>query len=173
MNDNKRLFEKIYNETKDNTYKFIAAKCYNIDDIDDIYQSTYISVFDALSKRDEPPENNEAFVILIAKRELFKYYGLIKRLASRFKAPPPNDDDCKEDADSFCLEDSVVNKALLEEINSLLEKKDIATRKIFFLYYYKGYSLGEISDMLGLGESSVKRRLYGTLTQIRRLYGKE
>ena len=94
MEQNKRLFEKIYNDTKESTYRFIAAKCYNIDDIDDIYQSTYISLFDALKKRDTPPENSEAFVITIAKRELFKYYGLIKKLTERTKAPPLSDEPC-------------------------------------------------------------------------------
>ena len=174
MNENKRLFEEIYNETKENTYRFIAAKCYNIDDIDDIYQSTYISVYDALLKREGRIENKEAFVILIAKRELFKYYGLITKLKACFKAPlSREDEDIKEDADTFCLEDSVVNKALLEEINALIEKKDITTQKIFFLYYYKGYTLSEIADMLGIGQSNVKRRLYSVLSQIRRLYGKE
>ena len=173
MEQNKRLFEKIYNDTKESTYRFIAAKCYNIDDIDDIYQSTYISLFDALKKRDTPPENSEAFVITIAKRELFKYYGLIKKLTESTKAPPLSDEPYEEDADSFCLEDSIVNKALLEEVNSLLQKKDITTQKIFFMHYYKGYTLSEIASLLELSESSVKRRLYSALSRIRRLYGKE
>ncbi|MBR6337317.1 MAG: RNA polymerase sigma factor [Ruminococcus sp.] len=173
MGDSKRLFEEIYNSTKENTYRYIAAKCYNIDDVDDIYQNTYISVYNALEKRDSPPENNEAFVILIAKRELFKYYGLVKRITSHFGSRSGIDDDYKEDADTFDLEDSVVSKALLEEISALLKSKDITTQKIFFLYYYEGCTLGETASLLEMSESSVKRRLYGTLSQIRRLYGKE
>lgn len=173
MEENKRLFEKIYNKTKENTYRFIAAKCYNIDDIDDIYQNTYIAVFDALKKRSEPPESYEGFVITVAKRELFKYYGLIKKLTANRKPPPPSDDDMAEDADTFDLEDSVVSRAFLREISDALAKKDIITQKIFFMYYYKGYTLSEIAFLLEMGESSVKRRLYSALSQLRRLYGKE
>lgn len=173
VKENKRLFEEIYNQTKENTYRYIAAKCYNIDDIDDLYQNTYICVYNALEKRDDPPENAEAFVILIAKRELFKYYGLIKKLSSRFASSPQAEDDFKEDADTFDLEDTVVSKALLEEVNALLQKKDLTTQKIFFLHYYKGCTLSEIAGLLEISESSVKRRLYGALSQIRRLYGKE
>ena len=173
MDENKRLFETVYDKTKENTYRYIAAKCYNIDDIDDLYQNTYITVYDALCKRGSEPENIEAFVILIAKRELFKYYGLIKKLTSRFKSSSVFDEEISEDADTFDLEDSIVTKSLLEEVNALLSKKDITTQKIFFMYYYKGYTLAETAQLLEMKESSVKRRLYGTLTYIRRLYGKE
>ena len=173
MDENKRLFETVYDKTKENTYRYIAAKCYNIDDIDDLYQNTYITVYDALCKRGKEPENIEAFVILIAKRELFKYYGLIKKLTSRFKNSSVFDEVISEDADTFDLEDSIVTKSLLEEVNALLSKKDITTQKIFFMYYYKGYTLAETAQLLEMSESSVKRRLYGTLTYIRRLYGKE
>lgn len=173
MDENKRLFETVYDKTKENTYRYIAAKCYNIDDIDDLYQNTYITVYDALCKRGSEPENIEAFVILIAKRELFKYYGLIKKLTSRFKSSSVFDEEISEDADTFDLEDSIVTKSLLEEVNALLSKKDITTQKIFFMYYYKGYTLAETAQLLEMNESSVKRRLYGTLAYIRRLYGKE
>ena len=173
MDENKRLFTKIYDETKEHTYKFITARCYNIDDIDDIYQNTYISVYDALTKRGSEPENAEAFVILIAKRELFKYYGFIRKLTSRFKSSSVFDEEVREDADTFDLEDSIVTKSLLEEVNALLSKKDITTQKIFFMYYYKGYTLTETAHLLEMGESSVKRKLYNTLSYIRRLYGKE
>ncbi len=172
MDENKRLFETIYNRTKENTYRFITAKCYNIDDIDDIYQNTYISVYDALCKKDSEPENYEAFVILIAKRELFRYYGLIKKLTAHFKSAP-QPEEIKEDADAFDLEDSVVNKELLEKVNEHLSRMDLTTQKIFFMYYYKGYTLSEISELLETGESSVKRKLYGALGRLRRIYGKE
>lgn len=174
MDENKRLFEEIYNETKDHVYKFIAAGCCKLDDIDDIYQNTYISIYNTVCKG-ERIEDHEAFAIHVAKRELGRYYGLMKRLGSKLRCGFSTGGDIPdtEDTESYQIEDSIADKVLASEIARLLSKKDILTQKIFFLYYYRDMTLGEISQVLGIGESKVKRRLYSTLQQLRRLYGKE
>ena len=70
-------FEKIYLRTKEMTYDRIAAKCFAADDVDDIFQNTYIAVYKALGKLKEPPPNEEAFVMLICNRQLMKYYSAV------------------------------------------------------------------------------------------------
>ncbi|MBR1663131.1 MAG: sigma-70 family RNA polymerase sigma factor [Ruminococcus sp.] len=174
MDNYKELFDNIYSSTKQSVYKYITAHCYDLSDIDDIYQNTYLSVFDALQKRDAPPENETAFCILIAKRELFKYYGLIRRLTAAFGSIKRIDaDDYEQDADSFDLEDSVANKELASQITDFLGQRDLKTQKIFFMYYTSGYQISEIAALLDMSESKVKSRLYGTLARIRRIYRKE
>lgn len=172
MDENKRLFETVYNETKDHVYKFIAAGCYRLSDIDDIFQNTYINIYNAICKG-KPIENNEAFAICIAKRELGRYYGVMRRLGSLIRsALPQSGTACADNADTYTIEDSIADRDLAADVNKLLSKKDITTQKIFFLYYYRELTLSEIADLLGIGESTVKRRLYSTLEQLRRLYGK-
>ena len=43
-----KLFEQIYNETYNNTLKYIVCKCNNLNDIDDIIQDTYLEFFRVL-----------------------------------------------------------------------------------------------------------------------------
>lgn len=175
MDENKRLFEMIYNETKEHVYRFIAAGCYRLDDIDDIYQNTYVSIYNSIRKGRQI-EDPEAFAVHAAKHELHRYYGLMKRLGSRLRSSlPSGSSDASEmgDAETYVIEDRVADKALAAEIAALLAKKNITTQKVFFLYYYRDMTLSEISKTLGISKSRVKRRLYSTLEQLRRLYGKE
>ena len=44
-------FEKIYQNTYENTLKFIIVNCKNIDDINDIIQDTYIELYNKLKKK--------------------------------------------------------------------------------------------------------------------------
>lgn len=173
MDENKRLFETVYNETKDHVYKFISAGCYRLHDIDDIFQNTYMSIYTAICKG-TPINNHEAFAICVAKRELSRYYSVMRKLGSFIRSALPHSGAPDiEDAETYFIEDSVADKHLAAEVISLLSKKDITTQKIFFMYYYRDMKLKEIADLLGIGEGAVKRRLYSTLKQLRRLYGKE
>jgi len=173
VDENKALFEEIYNKTKERVYKYIAAGCCKLGDIDDIYQNTYISIYNTLC-RGENIREPEAFAIHVAKRELGRYYGLMKRIGCSLRsALPTGGERDTQDTESYQIEDSIADKVLAEEIEKLLSKKDIVTQKIFFLYYYLGMTLGEIAESMGIGESKVKRKLYSTLEQLRRLYRKE
>ena len=170
----KQLFEKIYNETKESVYRYITAKCYDIADIDDIYQNTFINVYNAIVRRKKPVENSEAFVILIAKRQLAKYYPLAMRLRSRISLS--RSDDVLPDVDlpdDISIEDNIADSALIEQINKELSKKPSTTRKVIFMYYYLGMTIPEISEETGMNKSTVKRHIYKTIEELRRLYGKE
>lgn len=174
MTDPKKLFEEIYSETKEAAYRYITAKCFDLDDIDDIYQSTFINVYDALVKRKDPVADNEAFVILIAKRTLAKYYPLAKRLRGQISLSRQDDEEDDIDLpDDIDIEDDLANKALMERINEQLKKKPVLTQKIIFMYYYRGMTIPQIAETMELGESSVKRHIYKTIEDLRRLYRKE
>ena len=172
MSDKKELFDKIYNETKESTFKYITAKCYDLCDIDDIFQNTYMTVYRALKRRDREIENTEAFVILIAKRELFKYYGLISRLKALARVDIAFESGEYRDEAAPDIEESAVNSAMLEDIGRQIKKYPLITQKILFLYYAKGYTLFETAQILGISESLVKKRLYCALEKLRRLYVK-
>lgn len=170
----KQLFEEIYNETKESVYRYITAKCFDLADIDDIFQSTFINVYDAIVKRKGSIENREAFVILIAKRQLAKYYPLAKRLRAQVSLSPRGDNEKNcELPDDMDIEDIAADKALLEQINGEIFKKPLVTQKIIFMYYYRDMTIPQIAQAMELGESNVKRHIFKTIEELRRLYRKE
>ncbi len=169
--ESREQFEKLYALTKKRIYDRIAAKCYAIDDVDDIFQNTYLAVIRALEKLDEPPPEPEAFVMLICSRQLMKYYSAARRLRERIAVRIDSTDvQSPELSDTFSIEDSIIDRSVLTEIHTLLRRKPLTTQKVFFLYYKRGLTITETAELLGISESSVKMHLYRTLDEIKRRY---
>ena len=165
----REYFDKLYDRTKENVHRYIAAKCFDLNDVDDIYQNTWLTVYEAVDDRTEPLPNEEAFVILIAKRQLSRYYSLAVRLKNRLFTDrvPELPADFPDSAD---VEDELIGRELAEEIGALVRKRPLTAQKIFYLYYSKDMKLSEIAALMEMKESTVKRYLYSTLAEIRRLY---
>ena len=141
----------------------------DLGDADDIYQNTWLAVFTAVTERPEPIPNEEAFVILIAKRQLGRYYSLAAKLRNRLFSDrvPELPADLPDSTD---IEDELIGRELMDEIGALVKKRPLTAQKIFFLYYSKEMKLSEIAALMEMKESTVKRHLYSTLAEIRRLY---
>ena len=73
---NKSEFHEIYNKTYNSILKFIAVKCQNVEDINDILQDTYTELYKILNKRTIiEVESEVAFIIGIAKKILKRYFS--------------------------------------------------------------------------------------------------
>ena len=68
-----KLFEKIYNETYNNTLKYIICRCSNLNDVDDIIQETYLEFYKVLKEKKEILDK-QAYIITIAKNKIIKYF---------------------------------------------------------------------------------------------------
>ena len=66
-----RKFEKIYNNTYNNVRKYIICKCYNLNDVDDIIQETYMELYKKLKEKKEI-SNYQSYLITIAKNKINK-----------------------------------------------------------------------------------------------------
>ncbi len=177
INDINVIFNQIYEETNKKVIFYITAKCGKVEDIQDIFQNTYMEIMDVLVKNGGSYiQNKEAFVIHIAKQKIHQHYSFIEHMKNKLHfildSQEPGIDDvieiCSED--NISLEDQVLQSLLLNEINELIVKKSQLIQKIFFLYYDMDYTIIQIARLLNLSESNVKNKLYRTLKQIRGLY---
>ncbi len=174
MTEPKQLFEEIYDATRESAFRYITAKCLSISDIDDIYQTTFINVYNAIVKRGAPIEEPEAFVILIAKRTLAKYYPLSKRLRAQISLNRDEEEGGQADLpDDTDIEDIAADRQLIERINKEIGKKPPVTQKIIFMYYYRSMTIRDIAEVMEMSESAVKGHIYRTTEHLRRLYRKE
>ncbi len=170
-------FNEIYDATNKKALSFITAKCGNIDDINDILQETYMELYKVLNaKGAEFIENDEAFVIQIAKQKVFRHYTALQKAKSKISLTLVKDDEeidlLGEIPDEMDLEEEIVNSALVEEIQQLLSKRPQDIRKIFFMRFSLDMSIKEIAGLMELSESGVKNKLYRTINEIRKYYGK-
>ena len=173
MKDARLLFEDIYRRNQTAVLRFITAKCLSISDIDDIYQDTFLNVYRSLCNMQKPIENEEAWVISIAKKSLSRYYGVIAKLKGRIN------ESLSRLPDKMLLEDIpaevdvemlVADRSLCEEIFDTVSSMPADVQRIVYMYYILDMSAAEIARALELRESTVKSRLYRALDRIRRSY---
>lgn len=164
-------FENIYKKTYSNTLRFIVINCYNINELNDIIQDTYIEFY-KLMKRNKKinTENIEAFICGIAKNIIKRHYSKNKKIVHFQNI---NDDIRTEIPDEFDLEENFINKENIEQIWDYVKNKDYITSKIFYLYFGLGEKISDIAKELKISESNVKNKIYRTIKELKKVYGKE
>ena len=73
------------------------------------------------------------------------------------------------EADSFIMENSVVNQIMLENAREYIQRKPADVRKIFYLFYDVGITIPEIARELSMSESNVKHKLYRTIKELQNI----
>jgi RNA polymerase sigma-70 factor (ECF subfamily) len=168
-------FDEIYDSTNKAVLALITAKCGRTADINDIFQDTYMELYNVLSKRGaDYVEHEKAFVLKIARQKIAKHYSLLERLKIFISMTAVNDDGDEVDlsdfeSDSFLTEDFTVNHILLDSAQQFINTKSEDIQKIFYLMYGVGLSIPEIAQALSMRESNVKNKLYRTLKELRSL----
>lgn len=165
-------FEKIYNATYNYLLKFVVIKCYNINDINDIIQDTYIELYKIITKNKKKIDNIYSFVCGIANNIIKRYY--YKKNKIIVLRSSDNENNILENIpDNFDIEENIINKDNVDKIWNYIETKDINTIKIFYLYFRLDEKISDISKELELNESNVKSRIYRTLKEIKNIFEKE
>ena len=169
------VFNKIYDSTNKKILAFIAAKCGNIDDMNDILQETYMELYSTLlEKGADFIENDEAFVTNIAKHKIYKHYTVLQRMKSDLSLSVFTNENGEitldlqsEDMD---IEDSICTNELVDEIEEIIAGKSQEIRKIFFLRFSLDLTIGDIAKLMKVKESYIKNKLYRTISEIREIY---
>jgi len=169
-------FNEIYDSTNKPILAFITARCGNTSDIHDIFQDTYMELYQILDKHGaEYVIDGKAYVFRIAKRKIAQNYSLLKRLKMFIPITVKTDDNDEEfdltdaEADLFIMENSVVNQIMLENARKFIQKKPADVKKVFYLFYEADLTIAEIAKELSLSESNVKHKLYRTIKELQNL----
>lgn len=157
-------FESIYQNTKNDIYRYICIHCRCIGDIDDIFQDTYIAVYEyTLRHGSDEIKSPNALVLSIAKRVMIKYYLLARRHRSLAASEPDLNYKTTDDND----------RELLLKINKRLLSKSAFVQKIFFMRHSLDMSFAQIAQALSKREGAVKAQYYKAIADIRRYLEKE
>lgn len=141
-----QAFNELIEENKLKMYKTARAILKNEDDICDAIQEALISAYTNLHKLKE----NKFFSTWIIRILINKCYDIIsknKRTEGFLDITEANEVKTFDNYES----DSIVSKVL----NEIDEDLKVVT----VLYYYDGFSVKEISEMIGIPEGTVKSRL--------------
>lgn len=168
-------FEEIYNKTYNTILKYFVIKCYDLDDVNELIQDTYVELYKVLKNKNHIKVSaDSAYIIGIAKNILKRYYRNKYQEKSKLLYISKN----IENSDVIMVSDinleaDVINKENIEEIWSYLNNKDIIIAKIFYLYYALGLKISEISKELKINESTIKNYIYRTLKELNKIFRKD
>ena len=167
-------FDDIYNSTHKAVLVFITARCKRTADIGDVFQDTYMELYQVLERRGaEYISNDKAFVLRLARQKIARYYSLAERMRMFVSLNAITQDDegselLNFEADDFVLENFVVNQDLLNAVKELIQSQPEMVQKVFYLFYEVDITIAEIAKALAVSESYVKNKLYRTLKELRR-----
>lgn len=168
-------FNKIYDSTSKSALAYITAKCGNNEDIGDILQETYMELYSVMLKKGTDfIENDEAFVLNIAKRKIYKHYSSLEKAKADLSLSVFTNDNGEINLDitpdEFDLEDSMCTNELVLEISDTLKTKSKEIQKIFYLRFSLDLPISEIAELMEERESSIKNKLYRTIKELRKIY---
>lgn len=162
-------FNKIYNDTYKDVVKYVVCRCKRIDDVSDIVQNIYLEVLKSLNNKDI----NKSYIIGISNHKIKDYY--------RFRYRKKEISIEEQDQNNITLYEKIpsnidiVNNYItnndIDKVWAYLNKKSIIISRIFYLYYYMGYKIKEISQILNISEINVKHYLYRTLNELNTYLG--
>lgn len=163
-------FEEIYQQTYQETLKYMISHCNNLEDVNDLIQETYVEFYKKLKRLEKiEVEKSQAFLIGIAKNIIKKYYRFhYQKRSNIIELEGLEATDEKID-----LEVQFITKENVAQIWKILENKDVKIAKIFYLYYGLDMKIKEIAVQLNLTESAVKNYLYRTIKELKRTFWKE
>ncbi|WDC83382.1 RNA polymerase sigma factor [Caloramator sp. mosi_1] len=150
MNNNfsiltEKEFVEIYQRNVDTVYRICYIYLRNHDDTEDAVQSVFMKLLKN-NKKFESSEHEKAWLILTSKnycKDVLKSWWRKHRISI---------DDIPEIA---CWDNSQIACEVLEKLLSLPAKY----KEVLYLYYYEGYSIKDISKLLGRNESTIQTQL--------------
>lgn len=166
-------FNSAYDELYEKVLAYVVTKCNKLEYVEDIVQDTFGEFYSLLEKRGlKYIKNREALIFKIAKFKVYRYYTLKERLKRNISLTKEDGDGAEYDlaADTYEVEDRIINQCLIEDIWSIIMSMPVAVQKVFVLHYYFDKTIKEVAEILHLGESDVKHKLYRTIEKIRDIY---
>lgn len=162
-------FNKIYNDTYEDVVKYVVCRCKRIDDVSDIVQNIYIEVLKSLKNKDI----NKNYIIGISNHKIKDYYRFrYRKKEISIEEPDQNNITLYEKIpNNIDIVNNYITNNDIDKVWTYLNKKSIIISRIFYLYYYMGYKIKEISQILNISEINVKHYLYRTLNELNTYLG--
>ena len=154
-------FQRIYNLIKNDIIRLAYAYTKNISDSEDITQEVFIKLYENMNKFiNETDENIKKWCIKVTinkcKNLFFSSWKKKVRLLFEF-----NDNRFTN------------KKQIKEDLNDYLFKLPDKYRVVLVLYFYEGYKIQEIANILSKKESTIKQQLKRGKEQLGKLLKEE
>lgn len=164
-------FSRIYETTYRKTAAYLTARCRSLLDVEDLLQETYLTVYRILADRGEEVfENEEAYVLCVAKSRLVDWYRKSGKTLSTINGKELEEGEgwlnVVPDGGSS-PEELAEYKEAAAAVQSFVAGKDQMLQQAFYLHYSFGLSFPEIGRLQNRNESSVRSSVFRLTQELR------
>ncbi|MGN0241607.1 MAG: RNA polymerase sigma factor [Candidatus Weimeria sp.] len=152
--DNSALFEKIYRDYHLMIFRSAYLIAGNKADAEDIMQETFIAAFKNIGTL-RKPESLKSWLFKIMTNTALSIVSRRSREVPVEDSPGTVESKTNHDTIGSVADDLIQNIYLKRCISEL----DSKCREVIILYYYSGFKIKEIAEILGCFEGTVKSRL--------------
>lgn len=145
---------------KHKLYNFIQKSVNFSEDADDIFQETVLRAFRYFYSY-KKEKKFSTWIFSIAHNEVKKYF----RKAGRYVSV--------SDIEKFKSSGQDDSHELVQEVYRFAERLKPKHRQVFFLFYYNGFSLSEVSQITGIKEGTIKFMLNQARNDLRKILGEK
>ena len=164
---NQTYFDRVYEKTYRPLLKYAIVHLNDPTDAEDALQNVYVDFYRRIERYGHLDIlSPEAFLRKMLKREIIAHYK--EREQKRLHLYDLTDEERLPEGESF--EDTVMDRAMAEQILSLAKQLNKEQYRVFVLYYGYEQSVSEIAAALGVGKEAVKTRLFRARNQLRAMW---
>ena len=138
------LYDEIYHKYKDDVFRLIYSYTLNREDTNDIFQKVFLKLYVNMKKFKSSDENVKKWLFRVSSNECKNH------LKSFWISKRTNVDDITDMKNVDNKDNSIIDA--LKEVQAKY-------RIPLYLYYYEGYNIDEISNIMKLSQSNIKQRL--------------
>ena len=150
-------FDRVYESTYDSLLKYAIVHLSDPTDAEDALQNVYVQFYQRIERYGHLDIlSPEGFLKKMLKREIIRNYA--EREQQRVRLISDAEEDRIPDDEVF--EETVVDRALAEEIFREAKALPQETYRTFVLFYGFELTIPEIAEKLGVTKETVKTRLY-------------
>ncbi len=161
-------FKELYDATFDDTITYIYGKTGNPDLLNDVLYSTYSELFIFIKKLKWYDEEQVSNFFYNCLNDMIGEFAPPEAASPREIAPSQKEDiELLLDTEFDIDDEQAVNNLLIKKAHSFVLQKSAVERKIFVLYFYKGFEPTRISGLLGVDASIVNGCVATLLTEIK------
>ena len=161
-------FKELYNSTFDDTITYIYGKTGNPDILNDVLFSTYNELFIFIKKLKWYDEEQVSNFFYNCLNDMIGEFVPVEATSPREILPSQKDEvEALLDTEFDIDDEQAVNDLLIKKAHSYILQKSALERKVFTLYFYKGFEPTRISGLLGVDASVVNGCIKTLLTEIK------
>ncbi len=163
-----KYFKEIYDATFDDAITYIYGKTGNPDLLGDVLYNTYFELFMFIKKKRRYIEEDVSDFFYGCLNDMLSAFSKNETTPLREIEPSQKDEIDKLLNIEFDMNDEqAINSLLLKKANSFVLQKSALERKIFVLYFYKGFESTRISGLLGVDAAIVDACIVTLLKEIK------